>query len=68
MMKELMKRHGEPSVVYVACDCPRSDIWRLSLDPTYKANRVTTKISKEGNEVWGEVFKHANEVLSSTVS
>ena len=68
MLKEFMKRHGNPTRVYVACDCPRSDIWRLTLDSQYKANRANTRISKEGNEVWGEVFKHANEVLTQTVS
>lgn len=67
MLKEFHKRY-QATHYYIACDCPRSEIWRLKLDPNYKSNRSNSKISKEGKDVWGEVFRQALEVLEETWS
>ena len=60
MIKEFVKRYKSDMFI-VACDCPRSDIWRMKLDSNYKSNRSETKISKIGN--WGLVFEMASEAL-----
>jgi hypothetical protein len=55
MLKEFKKTYNA-DCYYVCMDCPRQNIWRLTLDSNYKSNRSDTKISKEGKEVWGRVF------------
>ena len=60
MIKEFVKRYKSDMFI-VACDCPRSDIWRMKLDCNYKSNRSGTKISKMGN--WGLVFEMAAAAL-----
>lgn len=66
MLREFRARIASITHTYIACDCPRSEIWRLKLDPNYKANRVDSQIAKDGNAVWGPVFRVADEVLSQT--
>ena len=65
MLNEFHKKYNGGHY-YICCDCPRSNIWRLKLDPGYKNNRSDTKISKEGHEVWGNVFSMALEVLKGS--
>lgn len=68
MLKEFNKRYQSPDRYYIACDCPRGEIWRLKLDPMYKSNRSQSNISKEGSAVWTEVFRVAHKVLAETFS
>lgn len=65
MMKELQMKYS-PDMYYICQDCPRDSIWRLALDPQYKANRNTTKIAKQGSSMWGRVFDVAAQIVSSS--
>ena len=50
LKKKILKMYGKDKTIVpiVAKDCPRKEIWRMQLFPTYKANRNTESSHKAG--------------------
>lgn len=62
MLKEFQKKY-KADIYYICKDCPRSEIWRLSLDPQYKSNRDKDEMS--GTCRWSQAFIEADAILKS---